>query len=387
MIYAKLLLQGLSSTIFTNFIFLSIPLNLPKDSKSITLVGLIFFCVRFFSLFGSFSAQFFHQFFGLKKILIFCELLALLLLTVFSLSYLKNTSLNYVLFIFLCLRSYLTGVALNTRNTLLKTIEDQSVARRVAVKVAVFQHASFFFIGLVILFFHSFSIQILSMCVWFAVFSAGLSAYLLYRVDFAESKNSNHNFLSLSGRGFNLLAKRYIHISLFSVILALAVGGTNTLIFNLGNYFLNDGSGYGLALCLYSFFFYSGAHFLSSVKNSKQKLFYGDICFLSLVMMFVCFFVWIFELNFLVYVLSIGLFFFAYGGVFAYQENLWFVNIDNAHSNQAFALKEILIGLVLALGEWGYSNFNNIEFFVRAIFVAVLILFFNKNYKTLFLSS
>lgn len=369
--YKRFYFQGLASTVPSSLLFVVFPTVVWGTSEFLSKIGVIFLTIRFTSMLGSLSARLWHRFLSLKATSIACEVCSLFsLILLFMHSHLSTKYEAWGWALLLGLRSYLIGIIQTTRNTWLKGLDNQTEANKTAVNISTAQQSAFIFAGLVLIFFSNnpliFSCM-LSAEILFLFISIGLltnleSPKIISSEIDVISKNSLSSFIKNLGS--------YVKILAIWIFLALSVGGTNTLLVNIGSHYFPGNIGYGLSICIYAISFYLGAKILSFLNKLKTGVY---ITFSAIMM--TCFLLLGFEPGWVGASILLSVLFFLYGGLYSFLEGAWFYKIKNAHASLDFALKDIIYGLILAAGEYFYTKTHGYEMWIRA-FSAFLMTYF-----------
>ncbi len=268
----------------------------------------------------------------------------------------------------LCFKGLLGGLILIVRFHWLKEMEkDSESSKSVLVITNLISQISYGLAGVFLIF----SIFNPDNVYWLAILDAATSAVgaLLFLSIPAKLKPPDRSTQFFS---FSVLVsgeRRWLFLAEF--FLACALGGTNLLLVEYGQKYFAGYGGYGLTLTLYALLYGVGGIYLANTVKKKSQS--ASRYLMALPVLPIALLALGQSESIYVLIFAFSLLFVAYALIRSAIDVTWFEVSNQSNSALIMASRQLLIGLVWALGEYVYARIDA-DTEIRAIQAAIAIL-------------
>ena len=246
------------------------------------------------------------------------------------------------------LKGMLGGLHSNTRFQWLKNLSTQTeVASKIIVYTGAIVQAAFGIGGLLLLLHTDKNISFYKFIFFGDILTSVFAAALFFKLKSLQLPKSEP--LKKSEQPPFWRNKILIPLYIADIFIALAVAGTNMLIFKFGTEIILDPHGHAMALVIYSFGFITGSIVINEFKTKKFRPIWL-LLFFTLACGGMYYFTY--PLNIALYLL----FFFLYPLLLLGLEKEWFENLSQDIAARVYAIRFILLSILWALGEVLYAN-------------------------------
>ncbi|MEQ1919021.1 MAG: hypothetical protein ABL955_07460 [Elusimicrobiota bacterium] len=353
-LFNRFTLQVAVSTVAVVLVQGNLPFLLQRAGLSAALLGTLFFLARLGAILGGMAGPWILRRSSPHSASAAAEALNLVCCLLLYWAVLRSNAL--VMAAAIAVRGLSTGFIPNVRVTWLKALPDQEISRRVLIVTRVIVQSSYGLIGVLLLLGVAQPWALALVLLDAATSALAIPLFLSMR-DFGVTAVAKPATGALASFGA-LFAGKNLPLLAGDLSLAVAMGGTNVFLVRAGDGLFHSSGGYGLSLVVYAAAFLLGG-FLVQAKDGVLKIALKRSEPLAPWLLLACLATLSWQsLPTGCHAAAFFIMFLAYPVFLLTLETLWFRITSQADIGPTFANRQMLISLVLAVGEILYPRWT-----------------------------